>query len=156
MSGLFLPAVALHLNAFPGVVALSGPATELSPLGSRIKQDRSGFQEQQRQRVAQEARAERRQKKQVTGVFQYPRLQMGRWCRHGSAYQISLRCKQERELALRRIAEDRRSLQEKSQPGGQAFSPPAATPGQGHRLGGRVQTSVDNQCLLMVRPGVGL
>ncbi|XP_048870237.1 uncharacterized protein si:ch73-173p19.1 [Brienomyrus brachyistius] len=104
-----------------GAVALSGPTTELPPLGSRIKHDRSGFQEQQRQRVAQEARAERRQKKQ------------------------------ERELALRRIAEDRRSLQEKSQPGGQALSPPAATPGQGQRLGGRVQTSVDNQCLLMIR-----
>lgn len=32
---------------------------------SRIKQDKSDFEEQQRQRVAQEARAERWQKKQV-------------------------------------------------------------------------------------------
>lgn len=35
------------------------------PIESRIKQDISDFKEQQRQRVAQEARAERQQKKQV-------------------------------------------------------------------------------------------
>lgn len=35
------------------------------PIESRIKQDKSEFEEQQRQRVAQEARAERRQKKKV-------------------------------------------------------------------------------------------
>lgn len=38
------------------------------PIESRIKQDKSGFEEQQRQRVAQEARAERKQKKQVRGA----------------------------------------------------------------------------------------
>ncbi len=38
------------------------------PVESRIKQDKSDFEEQQRRRVAQEARAERRQKKQVRSV----------------------------------------------------------------------------------------
>lgn len=38
------------------------------PIESRIKQDNSDFEEQQRQRVAQEARAERRQKKKVSGA----------------------------------------------------------------------------------------
>ncbi|KAL0156389.1 hypothetical protein M9458_047635, partial [Cirrhinus mrigala] len=42
----------------------AGTAKEHPPLETRIKQDKSNFQEQQRQRVAQEARAERRQKKQ--------------------------------------------------------------------------------------------
>lgn len=43
----------------------SPTAKEHPPLETRIKQDKSHFHEQQRQRVAQEARAERRQKKQV-------------------------------------------------------------------------------------------
>ncbi|KAJ8375115.1 hypothetical protein SKAU_G00056950 [Synaphobranchus kaupii] len=89
------------------------------PLESRIKQDKNDFQEQQRHRVAQEARAEKRQKKQ------------------------------ERELVLKRIAEDRRSLQEKAQPTGQ--SEPSPSPAGGQRLGGRVQTSMDNHCILMIR-----
>ncbi|XP_061093494.1 uncharacterized protein si:ch73-173p19.1 isoform X1 [Conger conger] len=89
------------------------------PLESRIKQDKNDFQEQQRHRVAQEARAEKRQKKQ------------------------------ERELVLKRIAEDRRSLQQKAQPAGQ--SEPSPSPAEGQRLGGRVQTSVDNHCVLMIR-----
>lgn len=38
------------------------------PVESRIKQDKSDFAEQERQRVAQEARAERRQKKQVSSA----------------------------------------------------------------------------------------
>lgn len=38
---------------------------EQLPLETRIKQDKSNFHEQQRQKVAQEARAEKRQKKQV-------------------------------------------------------------------------------------------
>ncbi|KAJ8418697.1 hypothetical protein AAFF_G00001960 [Aldrovandia affinis] len=90
------------------------------PLESRIKQDNTDFQEQQRQRVAQEARAEKRQKKQ------------------------------ERELVLKRIAEDRRSLQEKAQPSGQS-KPSSSSPADGQRLGGRMQTSVDNHCILMIR-----
>ncbi|XP_036378807.1 uncharacterized protein si:ch73-173p19.1 isoform X1 [Megalops cyprinoides] len=97
-----------------------GPASPL-PLESRIKQDKNEFEEQQRQRVAQEARAEKRQKKQ------------------------------ERELVLKRIAEDRRSLQEKSQPTGQQEPSPFSSPAEGHRLGGRVQTSVGNHCILMIR-----
>lgn len=36
------------------------------PVESRIKSDKSDFEEKERQRVAQEVRAERRQKKQVS------------------------------------------------------------------------------------------
>nr|XP_033494663.1 uncharacterized protein si:ch73-173p19.1 isoform X2 [Epinephelus lanceolatus] len=92
---------------------------ELLPVESRIKQDKSDFEEQQRQRVAQEARAERRQKKQ------------------------------ERELVLKRIAEDRRSLQEKNQ--GSAATETTPPSGQGQKLGGKIQTNVDNNCVLMIR-----
>ncbi|XP_016398822.1 uncharacterized protein LOC107732090 isoform X1 [Sinocyclocheilus rhinocerous] len=94
-------------------------AKEHPPLETRIKQDKSNFHEQQRQRVAQEAWAERRQKKQ------------------------------ERELVLKRIAEDRRSQQEKAQTEATAETSPSS--GQGQRLGGRVETSVDNHCILMIR-----
>ncbi|KPP61433.1 hypothetical protein Z043_120468, partial [Scleropages formosus] len=106
-----------HEDSGKGVPSLSTPAADPLPLGSRIKQDRSNFEEQQRQRVAQEARAEKRQKKQ------------------------------ERELVLKRIAEDRRSLQEKSQ----ASSQSSGSSSTAQRLGGRVQTSVDNHCILMIR-----
>uniref|UniRef100_A0A671NCL0 Uncharacterized LOC107677144 n=1 Tax=Sinocyclocheilus anshuiensis TaxID=1608454 RepID=A0A671NCL0_9TELE len=94
-------------------------AKEHPPLETRIKQDKSNFHEQQRQRVAQEARAEKRQKKQ------------------------------ERELVLKRIAEDRRSQQEKTQNEATAETSPSS--GQGQRLGGRVETSLDNHCILMIR-----
>lgn len=59
---------------------------------------------------------------------------------------------QERELVLKRIAEDRRSLQEKkTQPSAptETTSPPGSS--QGQRLGGTVQTSVEHNCILMVR-----
>ncbi|XP_030625124.1 uncharacterized protein LOC115808026 [Chanos chanos] len=105
----------LVLGAAPASPSKAGPVPP--PLETRIKQDRSNFQEQQRQRVAQEARAERRQKKQ------------------------------ERELVLKRIAEDRRSQQEKAE----ATHDPSPSSSQGQRLGGRIQTSVDNQCILMIR-----
>ncbi|KAL4593236.1 hypothetical protein GN956_G26908 [Arapaima gigas] len=95
---------------------LSIPPTDPLPLGSRIKQDRSHFEEQQRQRVAQEARAKKKQKKQ------------------------------ERELVLKRIAEDRRSFQEKTHASTRDWASSSAP----QRLGGRVQTNVDNQCILMV------
>lgn len=56
---------------------------------------------------------------------------------------------QERELVLKRIAEDRRSLQEKMQTSSATeTSPPSA---QGQKLGGKIQTNVDNNCVLMVR-----
>ncbi|XP_014013220.1 uncharacterized protein isoform X1 [Salmo salar] len=99
----------------------SSPSTDTPPLESRIRQDKSDFQEQQRMRVANEARNERRQKKQ------------------------------ERELVLKRIAEDRRSLQEKTQPSTptETMSPPESS--QGQRLGGTVQTSVEHNCILMIR-----
>ncbi|KAM4606665.1 uncharacterized protein ACJ7VT_016834 [Polymixia lowei] len=107
----------------PSLVLRSPPSASLSPdplpLESRIKQDKSDFEEQQRQRVAQEARTERRQKKQ------------------------------ERELVLKRIAEDRRSLQEKCQPSATTESSPPSD--QGQRLGGKIQTNVDNSCVLMIR-----
>ncbi|KAI3355383.1 hypothetical protein L3Q82_018218 [Scortum barcoo] len=110
-------------RASPSLVLRSPQSGSLSPeplpVESRIKQDKSDFEEQQRQRVAQEARAERRQKKQ------------------------------ERELVLKRIAEDRRSLQEKIQTStATETSPPSA---QGQRLGGNIQTNVDNNCILMIR-----
>uniref|UniRef100_A0A8C1X9G3 Si:ch73-173p19.1 n=1 Tax=Cyprinus carpio TaxID=7962 RepID=A0A8C1X9G3_CYPCA len=97
----------------------SPTAKEHPPLETRIKQDKSNFHEQQRQRVAQEVRAEKRQKKQ------------------------------ERELVLKRIAEDRRSQQEKNQNEATAETSPSS--GQGQRLGGRVETSLDNHCILMIR-----
>ncbi|KAJ8010161.1 hypothetical protein DPEC_G00072110 [Dallia pectoralis] len=95
----------------------SSPPTAPPPLESRIRQDKSDFHEQQRLRVASEARNERRQKIQ------------------------------ERELVLKRIAEDRKSLQKKTP--AETTSPPGNCHGQ--RLGGTVQTKVDNNCILMIR-----
>lgn len=51
--------------------------------------------------------------------------------------------KQERELVLKRIAEDRRLQQEKASV--------SSASSQGNTLGGQRQTSVDNQCILMIR-----
>uniref|UniRef100_A0A3B4D6K3 UBX domain-containing protein n=1 Tax=Pygocentrus nattereri TaxID=42514 RepID=A0A3B4D6K3_PYGNA len=87
--------------------------TELQPLQSRMKQDQSSFQLQQRHKEAQEAQHEKRQKKQ------------------------------ERELILKRIAEDRRLQQEKAQ-----ASP---TSSHGNTEVGHRQSSVDDQCILMIR-----
>uniref|UniRef100_A0A8C2ZJU0 Si:ch73-173p19.1 n=1 Tax=Cyclopterus lumpus TaxID=8103 RepID=A0A8C2ZJU0_CYCLU len=89
------------------------------PVESRIKQDKSDFEEQQRHRVAQEARTERRQKKQ------------------------------ERESVLKRIAEDRRSLQQKSQTSAATETSPPS--GQGQMLEEKIATNVDNNCILMIR-----
>ncbi|KAF7667984.1 hypothetical protein LDENG_00037520 [Lucifuga dentata] len=94
-------------------------SAELQPVESRIKLDKSDFEEQQRRRVAQEARAERRQKKQ------------------------------ERELVLKRIAEDRKSLQERIQTSTTTETSPSS--GQGQKLGGKTQTNVHNTCILMIR-----
>ncbi|XP_029384565.1 uncharacterized protein LOC115060683 isoform X2 [Echeneis naucrates] len=110
-------------RACPSLVLRPSQSCNLSPeplpVESRIKQDKSDFEAQERQRVAQEARAERRQKKQ------------------------------ERELVLKRIAEDRRSLQEKTQTSvATEISSPS---GQGQKLGGKIQTNVDNNCVLMIR-----
>ncbi|XP_026148300.1 uncharacterized protein LOC113121753 isoform X2 [Mastacembelus armatus] len=91
--------------------------SQASPVESRIKQDKSDFAERERQHAVQEARAERRQKKL------------------------------ERELVLKRIAEDRRSLQEKTSVVTET-SPPSS---QGQKLGGKIQTNVDNNCFLMIR-----
>ena len=44
-------------------------STDPTPVESRIKQDKSDYEEKERQRFAQEARAERRQKKQVGSFF---------------------------------------------------------------------------------------
>ncbi|XP_054621417.1 uncharacterized protein si:ch73-173p19.1 isoform X2 [Dunckerocampus dactyliophorus] len=105
-----------------GSVALTPAASrELPPLESRIKPDNSDFEEQQRQLVAQAARAERRQKKQ------------------------------ERELVLKRIAEDRRSLQEKQIHSGSLTEVSPPNGGRGQKLGGKVETNVDNNCILMIR-----
>ncbi|XP_056594936.1 uncharacterized protein si:ch73-173p19.1 isoform X1 [Triplophysa dalaica] len=104
-----------------GPCLVLGPpsAQEHPPLETRIKQDKSNFHEQQRQKVAQEARAERRQKKE------------------------------ERESVLKRIAEDRRTQQMKAQSEAMAETSSSCEPGQ--RLGGRVETTVDNHCILMIR-----
>lgn len=56
---------------------------------------------------------------------------------------------QERELVLKRIAEDRKSQQEKMQAGASSEKSPPS--GQEQKLGGKVQTNVDNNCLLMVK-----
>ncbi|XP_058486395.1 uncharacterized protein si:ch73-173p19.1 [Solea solea] len=110
-------------QASPSLVLRPSKSGNLSPeplpVESRIKQDKGDFEEQERQRVAQEARAERRQKKQ------------------------------ERELVLKRIAEDRKSLQQKTQTGAVTETSPPS--GQGQRLGGQIQTNVDNNCVLMIR-----
>lgn len=110
-------------RASPSLVLKQSQSGALSPeplpVESRIKPDKSDFEEQQRHRVAQEARTERRQKKQ------------------------------ERELVLKRIAEDRRSLQEKKQTSPATETSPPSVPAQ--KLGGTVQTNVDNNCLLMIR-----
>ncbi|XP_019962910.1 uncharacterized protein [Paralichthys olivaceus] len=109
-------------GASPSLVLRPSQSCNLSPeplpVESRIKQDKSDFEDQERQRVAQEARAERIQKKQ------------------------------ERELVLKRIAEDRKSLQRKIQTVVTETSPPS---GQGQKLGGNSQTNVDNNCILMIR-----
>ena len=147
----------------------SSLSPEPQPVESRIKQDKSDFEEQQRQRVAQEARAEKRQKKQV-------RTSRTDRCRSISASSATLALSlfnhtekemfkadtertfclvfgggflQERELVLKRIAEDRRSLQEKIQTSAAAETSPPNT--QGQKLGGKVETNVDNNCILMVR-----
>lgn len=57
---------------------------------------------------------------------------------------------QERELVLKRIAEDRKSQQEKMQT--DAASEKSPPSGQEQKLGGKIQTNVDNNCLLMVIP----
>ncbi|XP_056869061.1 uncharacterized protein si:ch73-173p19.1 [Takifugu flavidus] len=95
------------------------PSSDPSPVESRIKQDKSEFEEQERQRVTQEARAEKRQKKK------------------------------ERELVLKRIAEDRKSQQEKLRTGAATETSPPC--GEEQKLGGKIQTNVDNNCLLMIR-----
>lgn len=104
-------------SSMPGPSQSCSTSSDPHPVESRMKLDKSDFEEQQRQRVAQEARAERNRKKQ------------------------------ERELVLKRIAEDRRSLQEKKQ----TCTAAEPTSGQGQRLGGAVQTNVDNNCILMIR-----
>ncbi|KAG7231194.1 hypothetical protein INR49_012025, partial [Caranx melampygus] len=55
----------------------------------------------------------------------------------------------ERELVLKRIAEDRKSLQEKIQTSAVADTPSPTS--QGQKLGGKIQTNVDNNCILMIR-----
>lgn len=51
-------------------------------------------------------------------------------------------------MVLKRIAEDRKTLQEKSHGGSAADTAPPSSEGQ--KLGGKVQTNVDNNCILMV------
>lgn len=53
-------------------------------------------------------------------------------------------------MVLKRIAEDRKSQQEKMQTGAASEKSPPS--GQGQKLGGKIQTNVDNNCLLMVMP----
>ncbi|XP_038153912.1 uncharacterized protein si:ch73-173p19.1 isoform X2 [Cyprinodon tularosa] len=105
------------------VLRLSNPAAhppDPPPVESRIKQDKSDFEEKERQRVAQEVLAEKRQKKQ------------------------------EREMVLKRIAEDRKTLQQKSHTSSAADQSPTSC-GEGQKLGGKIQTNVDNNCILMIR-----
>ncbi|KAM4718720.1 uncharacterized protein FYW61_016450 [Anableps anableps] len=118
-----VPASPCESTACPSLVLRTSDSSALSPdappVESRIKQDKSDFEEKERQRVAQKVLAEKRQKKQ------------------------------ERELVLKRIAEDRKTLQEKSHTGSaKDTSPPSC---EGQKLGGKIQTNVDNNCILMIR-----
>ncbi|XP_056290762.1 uncharacterized protein si:ch73-173p19.1 [Pseudoliparis swirei] len=106
-SGMLIPSQSGNLSPEP------------LPVESRIKEDKSDFEEQQRHRIAQEVRTERRQKKQ------------------------------ERESVLKRIAEDRRSLQQKTQTSAATETSPPSD--QGQKLGGKIATNVDNNCVLMIR-----
>ena len=49
---------------------------------------------------------------------------------------------------LKRIADDRRTQQEKTKPG--TPTDPSPPDSQGQKLGGGPQTSLDNNCILMV------
>lgn len=51
-------------------------------------------------------------------------------------------------MVLKRIAEDRKSLQDKKQTNAAADASPPSSEGQ--KLGGKIQTNVDNNCILMV------
>lgn len=51
-------------------------------------------------------------------------------------------------MVLKRIAEDRRTLQAKSQTASASETTPPSD--QGQKLGGKIQTNVDNNCILMV------
>uniref|UniRef100_H3ALW4 UBX domain-containing protein n=1 Tax=Latimeria chalumnae TaxID=7897 RepID=H3ALW4_LATCH len=100
------------------ITYLSGNhSAETSPFGSRLKLNRKGFEQQERERITQEVKAERRNKKK------------------------------DHELALKRIADDRKCLQEKCKAAQQSET----SAQQGQRLGGKVQTAVDSCCLLMFR-----
>ncbi|XP_034023049.1 uncharacterized protein si:ch73-173p19.1 isoform X1 [Thalassophryne amazonica] len=94
------------------------PSSDPLPVVSRIKHDNSNFEEQERQRVAQEARAEKKHKQR------------------------------ERELVLKRIADDRRSLQEKNQSRAITETSPTS---EGQKLEGKMERNVDNNCILMIR-----
>uniref|UniRef100_H3ALW5 Uncharacterized protein n=1 Tax=Latimeria chalumnae TaxID=7897 RepID=H3ALW5_LATCH len=96
----------------------SSSQAETSPFGSRLKLNRKGFEQQERERITQEVKAERRNKKK------------------------------DHELALKRIADDRKCLQEKCKAAQQSET----SAQQGQRLGGKVQTAVDSCCLLMGFP----
>lgn len=61
----------LTLGPRPPAAPTPGPSAEPPPLDMRIRQDRSNFEEQQRLKIAEEARAERRQKKQVMSLIVY-------------------------------------------------------------------------------------
>ncbi|KAJ0059749.1 hypothetical protein NL108_011242, partial [Boleophthalmus pectinirostris] len=127
----------------PSLVLKSSQSCNLSPeppqIESRIKQD-SDFEEQQRQRFAQEAREQRRQKKQVRtkDVLYVFKLLRGT---HDIFYDLC----QDRELVLKRIAEDRRTLQVKNQTSPVSEAPLSTSEGQ--KLG---EKNSEN-CILMVR-----
>ncbi|CAL8401468.1 unnamed protein product [Gadus morhua 'NCC'] len=105
----------------PPGVSSPPPPDPLPPLESRIKPSLGDFEEQQMQRLAQEARSERRQKKQ------------------------------ERELVLKRIAEDRKCQQEKKKTASSAEESQTTKTPPAQKLGGALQTNVDNNCILMIR-----
>lgn len=52
---------------------------------------------------------------------------------------------------LKRIAEDRRSLQEKNHSSAAAEAPPPPAACQGEKLEKKIQTNTDSNCVLMVR-----
>ncbi|XP_050798418.1 uncharacterized protein LOC127045815 isoform X3 [Gopherus flavomarginatus] len=109
-------APSLSLSAPRGPSSPGWPGAEAGH-SCKMKASRKELEEQQRERLAQEAKAEKQNKQK------------------------------ERELVLRRIADDRRRFQAKTQ-WAQMPAPPAA---QGHRPEGRAQLASDGQCLLMIR-----
>ncbi|XP_078519005.1 uncharacterized protein LOC144784230 isoform X1 [Lissotriton helveticus] len=123
--GAFNPPRVQDLSSSPGTGTnsqelLGSPSPsceEVAPPSSRMKLDKKEFDEQHRDKLAQEVKAEKRNKKK------------------------------DHEMVLKRIADDRKMLQEKTL----SASKHDTASQMAQRLGGKVQTAAANYCLLMIR-----